>query len=264
MLGEAGIGKTRLASELVTSLGEQASALIGRCVSYGEGATYLPLAEIVRQIAPERPQATIERLLEGDEQAAVVAERIAELTGQTEGTAATGELFWALRRLFEGLARRSPLVIVLEDLHWAEPTLLDFVDYFAAWPVESPLLLVCLARPGLRDERPGLGAEAEVLRLEPLEDAAIDLLVGELGGAEVGAESTQGGSPPWPKETPSSSSSSSPFSRRLGRRRSSRSRPRSRRCSRAGSTDWSPTSAPCSSAAPSPVGSLPEEPRSCT
>ena len=188
VLGEAGIGKTRLASELVTSLGEQASALIGRCVSYGEGATYLPLAEIVRQIAPERPQATIERLLEGDEQAAVVAERIAELTGQTEGTAATGELFWALRRLFEGLARRSPLVIVLEDLHWAEPTLLDFVDYFAAWPVESPLLLVCLARPGLRDERPGLGAEAEVLRLEPLEDAAIDLLVGELGGPEVGAE----------------------------------------------------------------------------
>ena len=188
VLGEAGIGKTRLASEFVASLGEQASALIGRCVSYGEGATYLPLAEIVRQIAPERPQATIERLLEGDEHAAVVAERIAELTGQTEGTAATGELFWAVRQLFEGLARRGPLVVVLEDLHWAEPTLLDFVDYLAAWPVETPLLLVCLARPELRDERPGLGAEAEVLRLEPLEDAAIDLLVGELGGAEVGAE----------------------------------------------------------------------------
>ena len=180
--------KTRLASEFVASLGEQASALVGRCVSYGEGATYLPLAEIVRQVAPERPQATIERLLEGDEHAAVVAERIAELTGQTEGTAPTGELFWALRQLFEGLARKSPLVVVLEDLHWAEPTLLDFVEYLAAWPVETPLLLVCLARPELRDERPGLGAEAEVLRLEPLEDAAIDLLVGELGGAEVGAE----------------------------------------------------------------------------
>jgi len=188
VLGEAGIGKTRLAAELVISLGEQASALIGRCVSYGEGATYLPLAEIVRQIAPERPQATIERLLEGDEHAAVVAERIAELTGQTEGTAATGELFWAMRRLFEGLARRGPLVVVLEDLHWAEPTLLEFVDYLAAWPVETPLLLVCLARPELRDERPGLGAEAEVLRLEPLEDAAIDLLVDDLGGPEVGAE----------------------------------------------------------------------------
>jgi len=191
VLGEAGLGKTRLASEFVASLGEQASALVGRCVSYGEGATYLPLAEIVRQVAPERPQATIERLLEGDEHAAVVSERIAELIGQSEGTAPTGELFWALRQLFEGLARRSPLVVVLEDLHWAEPTLLDFVEYLAAWPVETPLLLVCLARPELRDERPGLGAEAEVLRLEPLEDAAIDLLVGELGGAEVGAEARQ-------------------------------------------------------------------------
>ena len=188
VLGEAGVGKTRLASEFVASLGEQASALVGRCVSYGEGATYLPLAEIVRQVAPERPQATIERLLEGDQHAAVVAERIAELIGQTEGTAPTGELFWAARQLFEGLARRSPLVVVLEDLHWAEPTLLDFVEYFAAWPVETPLLLVCLARPELRDERPGLGAEAEVLRLEPLEDAAVDLLVGELGGVEVGAD----------------------------------------------------------------------------
>ena len=188
VLGEAGLGKTRLASEFVASLGEQASALVGRCVSYGEGATYLPLAEIVRQVAPERPQATIERLLEGDEHAAVVAERIAELTGHTEGTAPTGELFWAVRQLFEGLARRGPLVVVLEDLHWAEPTLLDFVEYLAAWPVETPLLLVCLARPELRDQRPGLGAEAEVLRLEPLEDAAIDMLVGELGGAEVSAE----------------------------------------------------------------------------
>jgi DNA-binding SARP family transcriptional activator len=188
VLGEAGIGKTRLASEFIQSLVDEASSLVGRCVSYGEGATYLPLAEIVRQVAPERPQATIERLLEGDEHAAVVAERIAELTGQTEGTAPTGELFWAVRQLFEGLARRSPLVVLLEDLHWAEPTLLDLVEYLAAWPVETPLLLVCLARPELRDERPGLSAEAEVLRLEPLGDAAIDLLVDELGGSEVGAE----------------------------------------------------------------------------
>jgi class 3 adenylate cyclase/DNA-binding winged helix-turn-helix (wHTH) protein len=188
VLGEAGLGKTRLASEFVASLGEQASALVGRCVSYGEGATYLPLADIVQEVAPERPRETIQRLLGGDEHAAVVAERIAELIGQAEGTAPTGELFWAVRQLFEGLARRSPLVVVLEDLHWAEPTLLDLVEYLAAWPVETPLFLVCLARPELRDERPGLGAKAQVLRLEPLEDAAIDLLVDELGGAEVGTE----------------------------------------------------------------------------
>ena len=76
---------------------------------------------------------------------------MAELLGQSDGTAPTNELFWAVRRLFAVLARRRrPHIVVLEDLHWAEPTLLDLVEYLAAWPVESPLLVVCLARPELR------------------------------------------------------------------------------------------------------------------
>jgi DNA-binding SARP family transcriptional activator len=185
VLGDAGIGKSRLASEFLTSLGDDAALLVGRCISYGEGATYLPLAEIVRQIAPERPQATIARLLGGEEHAALVGERMAELTGQSDGVAPTSELFWAVRRLFDALARRGPLVVVFEDLHWAEPTLLDFVEYLTAWSVDSPLLIVCLARPELRDERPGLGADADVLRLEPLADSAASVLVGELGGPDV-------------------------------------------------------------------------------
>jgi DNA-binding SARP family transcriptional activator len=182
VLAEAGVGKTRLASEFVSALGAEADALVGRCVSYGEGATYLPLAEIVRQIAPERPQATIARLLEGDEHAAVVAERIVELTGQSDGIAPSGELFWAVRRLFEALARRRPLVILFEDLHWAEQTLVDLIEYLAAWRIEAPLLVVCLARPELRDERPGLGAEADLVRLEPLAEEQAEALVGELSG----------------------------------------------------------------------------------
>ena len=189
VLGEAGIGKTRLASELSAAVGESATTLVGRCVSYGEGATYLPLAEIVRQLAPGDSLRAIERLLDGDEQAGIVAERISELIGQSEGTAPTGELFWAVRRLFEELARRRPHIVVLEDLHWAEPTLLDLVEYLAAWPVRSPLLLVCLARPELREERPGLAAGADVLRLEPLENAAIGRLVDALAGGTVGADS---------------------------------------------------------------------------
>ena len=105
VLGEAGVGKTRLISEFASSLGAEATVLVGRCVSYGEGATYLPLAEIVRQVAPERPQATIAALLEGDENAALIAERVAELAGLGEGAAQTGELFWAVRRFLESLAR---------------------------------------------------------------------------------------------------------------------------------------------------------------
>jgi DNA-binding SARP family transcriptional activator len=186
VLGDAGIGKTRLATEFISSVSDEADSFTGRCVSYGQGATYLPLAEIVRQLAPERPQAAIARLLEGDELAPLIAERMAELTGQVEGTAPTGELFWAARRLFEALARRLPLVLVLEDLHWAEPTLLDLVEYLAAWSVESPLLVLCLARPELRDQRPGLGADSDVLSLEPLAGAETDTLVGELAGAGVG------------------------------------------------------------------------------
>ena len=108
VLGDAGIGKSRLASEFVSSLGEVAVRLFGRCVSYGEGATYLPLAEMVREIAPERPQATIARLLEGDEHASLVAERIAQLAGESEGAAPTSELFWAVRRLFEVLPAADP------------------------------------------------------------------------------------------------------------------------------------------------------------
>src|SRR5262245_60819928 len=188
VLGEAGIGKTRLASEFVSAVGGESEALTGRCVSYGEGATYLPLAEIVRQIAPERPQATIASLLEDDERAPLVAERVAELTGQVEGSAPTGELFWAVRRLFEGLARRRPLVVVLEDLHWAEPTFLDLVEYLVTWPVESPLLVLCLARPDLRERRSGLGTDADELRMEPLAGAETDALVEELAGTEVTPE----------------------------------------------------------------------------
>ena len=182
VLGEAGLGKTRLASEFVASLGDEAGSLVGRCVSYGEGATYLPLAEIVRQLAPERPQAAIRELLEGNADAALIAERMAELTGQIGGTAPTGELFWAVRGLFDALARRRPLVVVLEDLHWAEPTLLDLVEYLASWRVDSPLLVISLARPDLLDRRPGLGADADVLRLSPLAEGDTEALVGELGG----------------------------------------------------------------------------------
>ena len=185
VLGEAGIGKTRLISEFVASLGGDATVLVGRCVSYGEGATYLPLAEIVRQVAPERPQATIAGLLEGDKDAALIAERVAELAGRSEGATPTGELFWAVRRLLESLARTRPVIAVLEDVHWAEPTLLDLVEYLGAWSSDEPVLVLAVARPELLDERPGWQTTTETIRVEPLSSDESETLLSGLGAKQL-------------------------------------------------------------------------------
>jgi DNA-binding SARP family transcriptional activator len=191
ILGDAGIGKTRLTSEFLSSLETEATALVGRCVSYGEGATYLPLAEIVRQAAPTRPQATITALLEGDEHAGLIAQRMFELTGQAEGPAETGELFWAVRRFFEALAARQPLVVVLEDVHWAEPTLLDLVEYLAAWTSDAPALVLCIARPDLLERRSGWKSTTETIMLDPLSGDESGMLLAELAGETELSEQTR-------------------------------------------------------------------------
>jgi len=180
LMGEAGIGKSRLAAEFVSSLGDQATTLVGRCVSYGEGATYLPLAEIVRQALPKRPQAAVATLLAGEEDAELVAQRVLELTGGPERGASSGEIFWAIRRLLEALARRQPLVVVLEDVHWAEPTLLDLIEYLGAWIPEAPVLVLCLARPELLEKRPGWGGGEEAIALGPLSESEAATLVDAL------------------------------------------------------------------------------------
>jgi DNA-binding SARP family transcriptional activator len=182
VLGDAGVGKSRLASEVVSGLGDESPALVGRCVSYGEGATFLPLAEIVRQAAPDRPRQRIATLLAGDEQAHVIAERVTHLTEPAGGVASPGEIFWAVRRFLEALARERPRVVVLEDVHWAEPTLLDLIEYLDAWSAEAPLLVVCSARPDLLEQRPGWGGGGNVLRLEPLAPEEAEALVAELSG----------------------------------------------------------------------------------
>jgi DNA-binding SARP family transcriptional activator len=182
VLGDAGVGKTRLASELVATLGGGARALVGRCVSYGQGATYLPLAEVVRQAVPEHPRSAIAALLSGDEQAQLIADRVMQLTGQAEGAASTGEVFWAVRRFLEALAAERPLVVVLEDVHWAEPTLLDLVEYLDAWSAPTALLVLCLARRELLEERPGWGSGDRALELDPLTEEDAAKLVAEVAG----------------------------------------------------------------------------------
>src|SRR5207237_10915418 len=170
VVGEAGFGTPRLGRGLGVSVGEEATVLVGRCVSYGAGATYLPIAEIVRQAVPDVSWATLRTQLSGEDDAEQVAGRVAEIIGIAEGPAAAGESLWAVRRLVEVVARERPLVVVLDDVHWAEPTLLDLVEYLGGW-ARGPLLLVCLARRELLESRASWGGPTStgfVGELEPL------------------------------------------------------------------------------------------------
>ena len=181
VLGEAGIGKSRLAAEFSTHLQETASVFTGRCVSYGEGVTFLPLAEIVAQAAGTRPREEIERLLAGEEDAGIIAKRVDDLVSGAKTEGSTGEAFWAVRRFFEGAARERPLLLVFEDVHWAEPTLLDLVEYLGRWSNQVPIMVLCLARPELLEERPGWVSDTSSIRLGPLSDEETQELVGHAG-----------------------------------------------------------------------------------
>jgi class 3 adenylate cyclase len=189
LAGDAGVGKSRLAEELLHSLVGEATILRGRCLSYGEGITYWPLVEAVRQAARvrdgdsfERSRAKIERLLSSDAEGARVAAIVAQAVGLGDATAGAGELAWAVRRLLETLARERPLVLLLDDLHWGEPALLDLVEGLPGGIREAPVLALCLARPELLRERPTLNQFA--IRLDPLdEDESARLIENLLGDA---------------------------------------------------------------------------------
>jgi DNA-binding SARP family transcriptional activator len=175
VLGDPGIGKTRLVRELLTGLREEATVLVGRCVSYGDGATYLPLGEIIAGIGADP---TTVLAADGDRE--LVTERIAELLGRAGDAGSTGEGFWAVRRLFGTLARTRPLVCVFEDVHWAEPTLLDLIEYLAGEATE-PMLVLCLARPQLLEARRDWPDEGSI-RLSPLPDEHTRALIAALDG----------------------------------------------------------------------------------
>src|SRR5215216_6150464 len=188
ILGEAGVGKSRLAREALEAIGANARILIGRCPPYGEGITYLPMLDIVRQLAPAGVDG-LTRLVAGEPEGNLVADRIAGAVGLSATSAPTEETNWAVRRLFEALARHRPLVVVLDDVHWAEPTFLDLVEHVVASTHAVPLFVVCLARPELLDVRPdwqSLSENATIVRLEALtEHEARTLLTAVLGGAFV-------------------------------------------------------------------------------
>jgi DNA-binding SARP family transcriptional activator len=193
LLGPAGIGKSRLAGELMARAAGRARTLLGRCQPYGEGITYWPLAEIVRQLVPEDPRKGLTRLLADEPRVETIVDRVLEAVGAGGSEAASrDEIFWAFRRLVESLARRGPLVVVFEDVHWAEPTFLDLVEYLADWIRDVPLFLLCLGRLELLEQRKawagGKLSSTSVL-LEPLSASDAGLLVARHeAGDELDAE----------------------------------------------------------------------------
>jgi class 3 adenylate cyclase/tetratricopeptide (TPR) repeat protein len=193
IVGPAGIGKTRLARELVAEAGRVATVAVGRCLSYGEAITYHPLIEIVRQLAGEDTERGITTLMSDGEDAELVVRRMRGLLGVSDETAPAEETFWAVRKLFEASAAERPLIIVFEDVHWAEPLLLDLIEYLVGFTAGKAIFVVCLARPELLETRPSWAVEdgtRSVVTLQALPEDDARRLVESLTSGELGSLET--------------------------------------------------------------------------
>jgi class 3 adenylate cyclase/tetratricopeptide (TPR) repeat protein len=179
LLGPAGIGKSRLVAEFAARSG--ATLLQGRCLPYGEGITLWPFREIVDALGIDG----LDEALAGADEAELVKERVTTAVGAAAGPANAEDTPWAFRRLLEAIARRETVVVVLEDVHWAAPPLLDLVEYLLGW-LDGPVFLVCVARPDLVDVRPGWLSprpNADSLVLQPLEAEEAEALLDGLAAA---------------------------------------------------------------------------------
>jgi predicted ATPase/class 3 adenylate cyclase len=214
VLGPAGVGKTRLVAAAVDALDDAATVLYGQCSADAEGSSFWPVAEIVRRAAeiktadsPEQAEAKLEELLtEGsgepqggapvsrDADAADIADRLGRLIGLRPAPVTSEDAVWAVRRFLEVLADRQPLVVVVDDLHWAKPALLDLLEQVAALAREARLLLVAVARPELLEQRPGWSGgrlNASTMLLEPLAAEESATLLEHLAGeAPLPADAT--------------------------------------------------------------------------
>ena len=202
VLGSPGMGKTRLSRELASTLvaDDEATTFEIRCDRAG-GATFAPFADLVREAAgigeaeegDDGVAATRDRigaLVRDDGDRSRVVEVIAGVLGAAPARSVE-ETFWGVRRIVESLATDRPLVVVIDDIQWAEPKLLDLLEHLAEWVQGAAVLLVCLARPELRELRPALTEPgrrvADVVALDGLDAAATaDLAAGLLGSALPG------------------------------------------------------------------------------
>jgi class 3 adenylate cyclase/tetratricopeptide (TPR) repeat protein len=183
LLGAAGVGKTRLTAEFLGGI--DATQLRGRCLSYGEGITYWPVITMVKQLL-DLPGAEAAALMERD---GAVLTPIRALLGDASVTTSSTEIAWSVRKLLEVAAEAKPLVVVFDDVHWGEPTLLDLIEHIGDFSRDAPILVLCLGRPELLDRRPGWGGgklNATTVLLEPLNAADTESLIEELLPADGG------------------------------------------------------------------------------
>ncbi len=199
IVGAAGVGKSRVVEEFIGSLGDQAQVAFGRCLAYGQGITYWPVAEALRDgagiaegDAPEAAVARLREVLGAEPEAERVAAIVGSLIGIHESPPAPDEIFWAIRKTFEAMARRRPLILIFDDIHWGEPTFLDLIEHIADWTRDAPILLIAMARAELLEKRPTWGGGKRwvtTMSLEPLSEVESEELVASLlGRAELPVE----------------------------------------------------------------------------
>ena len=180
VLGSAGVGKTRLVSEFLRTL-DDVAVVHGRCLSYGEGITYWPVVEVVKQAGGP------ELLSDGTARHALEV-----MLGEADlASAATADqIAWAFRKLLEVKAVEEPLICLFDDIQWGENVFLELVEHVADLSRGAPILLLCMARPELLDSRPNWGGgklNATSVLLEPLSEQETDELISSLHGSTLDA-----------------------------------------------------------------------------
>ena len=186
VLGTAGIGKTRLAEEFAATISD-ALVLTGRCLSYGQGATYWPLRQAVLgavgltgEESAGAAEAAFAAVLRDGPDTANIVNRLLALAGFNREAPVPEDVPWAVRLFLELLAAQRPVLLVVDDLHWAQSGLLDVLEHVADWSRDSPIMLLGLARPEFYDSRPTWGGgklNATAMLLSALDDAATVSLV---------------------------------------------------------------------------------------
>jgi class 3 adenylate cyclase len=189
IVGDAGIGKSRLSHEVMARAGADARVLRGRCLPYGDGITFWPLREMVSAAADVRPDDTPEEAVAkmvvavGDRE---VADRLAAAAGLTSASFPLHEIYWAARKFLAHMAAGGPLVALFDDIHWAEKAFLELLENVLDGTQGAPMLLLATSRHDLLEERPDWGERPSSLRLvlRPLSaDAAGEVTRNLLGSA---------------------------------------------------------------------------------